>query len=1232
VRKSSDVNRPWRSVKVLVIAALVTAVLGSLAIPKTASAAAPTTVPSTISFQGKIVNFTDGTNVADGTYAVKFRLYNALSGGTQVWGESQASVSVIGGVFQVNLGSTCSFFVTQTCGSFSNTAIDFSSGPSLYLTIQFAADSQETSPRIPLQSVPFAFNAETANQLGGRTASQFIQLTPGSQQTGSINISGANSVINDSGTGNTTIGGATGSIAIGGTNTTALTILNGSSAALSLQSGNAINLTAAAASSLNFGSGNTLSITSSTLNLAPTTGVLTLGGTTPTLTGTNNTALLIQSQGTGQLTLGTGSTGILGLGTSVTTLQSTLTAVSVDLNNASPATLTLKNSNAAGGSVLNLNLLDGALQTNSVTRLDNAGNLSNIGTIGAGGGTFNVDATGNQTATFTNQNTATTANGSSGLGTSTSLVVTSATGYVIGNYVGVADAGTCTLTGVCYAKITNIAGSTLTITPALKWSTGAAVNQYKIPEIGGADTTQTLTSRYGKGYFIAGVATGNGTTNYTEDGITSTLSAYNLLNTNVTTLNIGGAATTISIGKSGTTTTIAGALQTSSGGNIATTGALQGGTLSINGGAFAVSSGGVITAGTIAGSQVTGALANSNFNSATTYSNITAVGTLTSLTLSGAITGATTINGNTFTSSALTFSGASANTITGTASQSLTVSSGASGQLILNSANGTLGLSAATTTIQRNSTGSLALDLNDAGTTSLILKNSGSGVANLNLFGGSLTTGSSPVTRIDNSGNVTANTLNLTAGSNQILVGGTAVTTFTCGANTYVNTAVVTAGLITGHSACSGTGLSDQRLKTDITPFDNNVLDKLQNVATYGFNYDCTNSYFDDHNITCDTRHQSGVIAQQLMQTFPDLVYTDDYGYYHVDYQGLSAYTLKGVSTLAQHIDSTGNASLNVVNASHVTTQLVDSPHITSSGALQIDSGSTGDLNIDSGSETASVNLGTLNASDISIGRSSKATTVKGSLNVEEGAAISGNVNLSFSASESLNIASKFSDSTNLETALKIDNPNVSSQVGSAIKITNSGGAGYSSIISSPDFTVSGTGDVVAASITGKGAFNIVDSSSHQVASIDTSGNANFTGNLNAHDATLTGNLSVAGDSNFAGLSTFQKLATFIGKTIFRQDVQFDGHITVAKDSAGYAKLRTGETTVHVKFTNEYDVTPIVSAAISNGQFAQSAVNNVDTKGFDIALPVAATADITFSWTAVGASDPQTATNPLPTP
>jgi len=144
---------------------------------------------------------------------------------------------------------------------------------------------------------------------------------------------------------------------------------------------------------------------------------------------------------------------------------------------------------------------------------------------------------------------------------------------------------------------------------------------------------------------------------------------------------------------------------------------------------------------------------------------------------------------------------------------------------------------------------------------------------------------------------------------------GTAGQTFTCGANTYINTAVVQGGIITGHSACTAPGVSDQRLKKDIVSLDADVLDRVKAINTVNFNFDCTNNFFSDNDIYCDPNNQTGVLAQQLQTVFPNLVHMASDGYYRVDYTGLGIYTLKAVTELSNFIDSKGDANFNSVSS-----------------------------------------------------------------------------------------------------------------------------------------------------------------------------------------------------------------------------------------------------------------------------------------------------------------------------
>src|SRR5688572_5474738 len=66
-----------------------------------------------INFQGKLTN-PDGTNVADGSFSIRFRIYTDPSADTGTcastckWEETQGTVAVSSGLFTVNLGSVTS--------------------------------------------------------------------------------------------------------------------------------------------------------------------------------------------------------------------------------------------------------------------------------------------------------------------------------------------------------------------------------------------------------------------------------------------------------------------------------------------------------------------------------------------------------------------------------------------------------------------------------------------------------------------------------------------------------------------------------------------------------------------------------------------------------------------------------------------------------------------------------------------------------------------------------------------------------------------------------------------------------------------------------------------------------------------------------------------------------------------------------------------------------------------
>jgi fibronectin-binding autotransporter adhesin len=763
------------------------------------------------------------------------------------------------------------------------------------------------------------------------------------------------------------------------------------------------------------------------------------------------------------------------------------------------------------------------------------------------------------------------------------------------------------------------------------------------------------------------------------------------------------------------------------------------------------------------------------------------------VTVGGNISVAGTYNGNTLNSAALTFSAASANTISGSSGQNLTIQSQGTGQLILNSANATLGISSTVTSLQRTATGQLNFDLNDVATTTLQIENSGAGIANLNLFGGSLETGSSPVIRLTNAGALTNITTIGTSGS--VTVGGgitggavednrtneSVATTYTesnpgveyylAANSTTTNTSFTTTFNITGIATTNGTfaaitgsaqkGItSAARIHTVIVQINGATISTLattsvttaqtvtrsfmimrQNGAwavvgegptaipastTSTFNtadfaewveYSGNNRPQPGDVLTVGSVNQSVQASQSaydpttlgVVSTSPYQVASADDGHsviialtgrvpvnvnlqngaikpgdpltasstpgqamkavapgriigialdaYDGSQTSNQAYVQLGVgyddpsaagvinssltssgglvinsgtsSTTQVYPNTYGGGSITTIptNGSGLTplTGLLNisdptfnkisdrngsfnsvvSPSLVSSGALAISSGSDSTVSIDN------------SGGNVSIGNQTSNVVINGTLQTNGTTNNYGNLNLNFK---------------NANNSLNIDNSTADSAIGSAIDITDSSRNGYIRLISSPNFKVSGNGDIdTNGSIVARGGgFELFSNDGSRIISFDQSGNASFAGSLDLSNAYLNGALNVGGDIKVSGLSTFQKLATFIAKTIFKSDVEFQGHITVNSDSAGYASLRTGESLVHVIFQSPYTRPPVVTATNVNGQYGLISVNNVTDQGFDLSLSNPVNSLTIMSWNAVDVNNPQTATNPLP--
>lgn len=147
-----------------------------------------------INFQGKLTD-ANSFGLINQTRSITFCIFSASSGGScsatpsgQLWYETKSVTTDARGIFSAQLGSNTSFGTLFT--TYSNN--------DLYLAINVAGDGEMT-PRHPIGNVPRAVNSD---RLQGYQASDFapasgsgnyVQLqgsTPGTQQTGHMNISG----------------------------------------------------------------------------------------------------------------------------------------------------------------------------------------------------------------------------------------------------------------------------------------------------------------------------------------------------------------------------------------------------------------------------------------------------------------------------------------------------------------------------------------------------------------------------------------------------------------------------------------------------------------------------------------------------------------------------------------------------------------------------------------------------------------------------------------------------------------------------------------------------------------------------------------------------------------------------------------------------------------------------------------------------------------------------------
>jgi hypothetical protein len=141
------------------------------------------TIPQLINYQGKLTD-PAGNLVPDGNYSITFEIFDVLTGGTALWSETQGSVAVSGGLFNVLLGT-----VTPIAS--------IPQGGNCYLQATVGGDV--IAPRIRMVSAPYTYNAGDADMVDGNHASAFAAASHTHTASGDVvgSVTGTLTISND---------------------------------------------------------------------------------------------------------------------------------------------------------------------------------------------------------------------------------------------------------------------------------------------------------------------------------------------------------------------------------------------------------------------------------------------------------------------------------------------------------------------------------------------------------------------------------------------------------------------------------------------------------------------------------------------------------------------------------------------------------------------------------------------------------------------------------------------------------------------------------------------------------------------------------------------------------------------------------------------------------------------------------------------------------------------------
>jgi hypothetical protein len=759
------------------------------------------------------------------------------------------------------------------------------------------------------------------------------------------------------------------------------------------QTGTGAN-TFSGASSFTLASGTGLAVTANatvggTINTNTLTALaLTFSGASPVISAsTTNTALTVQSNGNGTLTLNSTGTGTVNVGTTNTTTigignsaaTTTLSGI-LNLNNGGTAATTIGQGSSTAGTIL---IQGGVSSSFSATNATGTTKLAFAAPSTAGTVTFQLPAGGTGATTY---DICTTMSVCAGYGASTganqSLNNLSAVAINTSLLPGVTNSINVGSTSFTFANgyfgtgvqtplvnsgdtsVASTASAALTLRSGNATGTGGTSNSGAVTLKSGNSTNGT------SGAVNIDSGTGSG-------GVTGAITIGDTNSTSVTVGNTGANTTALIQGGSGST-----AIQLNQG---------LGGTISI--GTTGTGSNVQVLCGVIAGSGC-GFAANATDHSTTIGSTTgTSATTVRSgsggLTLTGNISAAGTYNGNTFSSTALTFSGVAPIISASTTNSALTVQSNGNGTLTL------------------NTTGAGTVNLGTASSTVLGIGNSGS--ANT-ILGASTLTG---IVKINDTGTA-ATTIGQGTGTSGIIniqggAGSTFSVTNTSGKTVLAMAAPSTAGTVTFQLPAGGTGATTYDICTTLTVCTGyassaSANTALSNLASVAINTSLlpgvTNSI--DLGSTALT-FANGYFANSV--TSPTVTSGDT----TAASSPSAAFALRSGNT-AGAASSTGAVTFGSGDAT-----------TGNSGSVTIDSGTAG-----GGGTKGAVSLGAANTTNLTVGNTGSTTTtsVSGGTTLSLQAAASGSISIGTTNANAISIGSSanagnslsFGNSTNGET------------------------------------------------------------------------------------------------------------------------------------------------------------------------------------------------------------------------